>query len=54
MVKKRWIEWQQEDNNTLLVRWLNGPVQIYRAGTSYKDALAQEKSRTPAAHPEAT
>jgi predicted dehydrogenase len=50
--EKGGLEWQQEDNNTLLVRWPDGPDQIYRAGTSYLGPLAQENTRTPAGHPE--
>jgi predicted dehydrogenase len=50
--EKGGLEWQQEDNNTLLVRWPDGPDQIYRAGTNYLGSLAQENTRTPAGHPE--
>ncbi|MCH7403140.1 Gfo/Idh/MocA family protein [Belliella kenyensis] len=46
------LEWQQEDCNTLIVRWPNEPDQIYRAGTPYLSSLAQENTRTPAGHPE--
>jgi len=50
--EKGGLEWQQEDNNTLLVRWPDGPDQVYRAGTGYLGSLAQENTRTPAGHPE--
>ncbi|NVJ87591.1 MAG: Gfo/Idh/MocA family oxidoreductase [Algoriphagus sp.] len=46
------IEWQQEDNNTLIVRYPGQPAQIFRAGTGYLGSLAQENTRTPAGHPE--
>lgn len=46
------IEWQQEDNNSLIVRFPNQPAQIFRAGTGYLGSLAQENTRTPAGHPE--
>lgn len=46
------IEWQQEDNNSLTVRYPNQPAQIYRAGTGYLGSLANENTRTPAGHPE--
>lgn len=46
------IEWQQEDNNSLIVRYPNQPAQIFRAGTGYLGSLAQENTRTPAGHPE--
>ncbi len=46
------IEWKQEDNNSLLVKMLDQPTQIYRAGTGYVSSFAQHNSRTPAGHPE--
>lgn len=46
------IEWQQEDNNSLIVRYPGQPAQIFRAGTGYLGSLAQENTRTPAGHPE--
>jgi predicted dehydrogenase len=46
------IEWQQEDNNSLIVRYPSQPAQIFRAGTGYLGSLAQENTRTPAGHPE--
>ncbi|MBN7818133.1 Gfo/Idh/MocA family protein [Algoriphagus pacificus] len=50
--EKGGLEWEQELNNTLLVRWPDKPDQIYRAGTGYLGSLAQENTRTPAGHPE--
>jgi predicted dehydrogenase len=47
------LEWEQELNNTLTVRYPNVPAQIFRAGTGYLGSLAQENTRTPAGHPEA-
>jgi predicted dehydrogenase len=46
------IEWKQEDANSLLVKWLDKPVEIYRAGTGYLSAVAAHNCRTPAGHPE--
>jgi predicted dehydrogenase len=46
------IEWKQEDNNSLLVKMLDQPTQIYRSGTGYVSSFAQHNSRTPAGHPE--
>ncbi|MBN3520448.1 Gfo/Idh/MocA family oxidoreductase [Algoriphagus lutimaris] len=46
------LEWEQELNNSLLVRWPDQPDQIYRAGTGYLGSLANENTRTPAGHPE--
>jgi len=46
------LEWQQADANTLLVKWLDRPAEIRRAGTGYVGAAAHHNSRTPAGHPE--
>ncbi len=46
------IEWQQEDANTLLVKWLDKPVEVWRAGTGYLSSLAKHNCRTPGGHPE--
>ena len=46
------LEWQQEDANTLLVKWPGKPSEIYRAGTGYVGSFAKHNSRTPAGHPE--
>jgi len=50
--EKGGIEWQQADCNTLLVKWLDAPAQIYRTGTGYLLSHAKHNSRTPAGHPE--
>lgn len=47
------LEWTQQEPNTLLVKWLDKPTQILRAGTNgflAKEALFN--TRTPAGHPE--
>ena len=49
------IEWYQHEPNTLLVKWLDKPTQIYRAGGNnghYLSPLALHNCRTPAGHPE--
>jgi predicted dehydrogenase len=46
------LEWQQADANTLLVKWLDRPAEIRRAGTGYVSSFAQHNTRTPAGHPE--
>lgn len=50
--EKGGIEWKQEDANTLLVKWLDKPTEIYRAGTGYLSSFASHNCRTPAGHPE--
>jgi predicted dehydrogenase len=49
------LEWAQHEPNTMLVKWLDQPTQIYRAGGNYGDRLssfATHNSRTPGGHPE--
>jgi predicted dehydrogenase len=50
--EKGGLEWKQEDANTLLLKWLDKPVEIWRAGTGYLSSFAKHNSRTPAGHPE--
>lgn len=47
------VEWQQEDANTLLVKWLDKPTEVYRTGTPYLTSFAKHNCRVPAGHPEA-
>ena len=53
--EKGGVEWAQQEPNTLVVKWLDKPTQIYRAGTGYKAILSSyaiHSSRTPGGHPE--
>lgn len=52
--EKAGLDWQQEDANSLIVRYPDKPDQIYRAGSGvpYLSSLAIENTRTPAGHPE--
>lgn len=53
--EKGGLEWAQQEPNTLLVKWLDQPAQIYRAGAGYTDRLssfALHNCRTPGGHPE--
>jgi predicted dehydrogenase len=50
--EKGGLEWKQEDANTLLVKWLDKPAEIYRAGAGYLNSFAKHNCRTPAGHPE--
>jgi len=50
--EKGGIEWKQEDANTLLIKWLDKPVECWRAGSAYLSAYAKHNCRTPAGHPE--
>ena len=46
------LEWHQQEPNTLLVKWLDKPTEIRRAGSGYLSSAAQLNCRTPAGHPE--
>lgn len=46
------IEWAQMEPNTLLVKWLDKPTEIYRAGQPYLSDIAKANCRTPGGHPE--
>ncbi len=53
--EKGGLEWAQMEPNTLIVKWLDAPTQILRAGTNYTDRLssyATSNCRTPGGHPE--
>lgn len=50
--EKGGLEWQQNDANTLKVKLLDQPVQLYRTGSSYLGSSAAHNTRTPAGHPE--
>ncbi len=46
------LEWQQDDANSLIVRYLDKPAEIWRTGGGYTSATAQFNTRTPSGHPE--
>ena len=52
--EKGGIEWFQHDPNTLIVKWLEEPMQILRAGSNYGhlSSFATHNCRTPGGHPE--
>ena len=53
--EKGGIEWAQHEPNTLIVKWLDQPAQILRAGANYTSILssfATSNCRTPGGHPE--
>jgi predicted dehydrogenase len=53
--EKGGLEWAQHEPNTLLVKWLDQPMQVLRAGAGYTDRLspfATMNCRTPGGHPE--
>jgi predicted dehydrogenase len=46
------LEWAQQEPNTLILKWLDSPVQILRAGGHNLSNYAAFNSRTPGGHPE--
>lgn len=50
--EKGGMEWNQQEPNTLLVKWLDKPAEIFRAGSGYLSSFAKNNCRTPGGHPE--
>ena len=50
--EKGGLEWHQMEPNTLLVKWLDAPAQVYRTGNGYLSPIAIFNSRIPSGHPE--
>lgn len=53
--EKGGLEWAQHEPNTLILKWLDQPTQILRAGGNYGSVLspvAVANCRTPGGHPE--
>lgn len=46
------LEWHQNEPNTLLVKHLDKPTEIYRTGHDYLCEAAQACTHTPPSHPE--
>jgi len=46
------IEWHQKEPNSMLVKWPDQPMQVYRAANGYLGSAAKAATRTPPAHPE--
>ncbi|MEN9323959.1 MAG: hypothetical protein RL699_1739 [Bacteroidota bacterium] len=52
--EKGGLEWNQMEPNTLIVKWLDAPTQLYRAGSNYsqQSEFMTANCRTPSGHPE--
>src|SRR5579872_4692009 len=51
--EKGGMEWRQQEPNSLIVRWLDQPTQIFRAGVGYKEPLSSfttHNLRVPGGH----
>lgn len=50
--EKGGLEWRQEEPNSLVVRSLDKPKEIYRTGMGYLSDAAKKAARVPSGHPE--
>ncbi|CAN5493308.1 Gfo/Idh/MocA family oxidoreductase [soil metagenome] len=50
--EKGGLTWRQEEPNTLVMKWLDKPREIYRAGWGYTSEISRKSTRTPPGHPE--
>ena len=50
--EKGGLEWNQQEPNTLLVKWLDKPAEVFRAGSGYLSDITKNNCRTPGGHPE--
>lgn len=50
--EKGGLEWRQMEPNSLIVKWLDKPMQVYRTGFGPLCPEAQAHTRIPAGHPE--
>ncbi|MCK6692265.1 MAG: Gfo/Idh/MocA family oxidoreductase [Thermoanaerobaculia bacterium] len=50
--EKGGLQWRQMEPNTLVVKWLDKPTQLYRTGVGALYPEAQAHTRIPAGHPE--
>ena len=46
------LSWQQSDANSLVLRWLDRPLEVRRTGYAGIGAIAQQAARIPPGHPE--
>ena len=49
---KAGLEWSQQEPNSLIVRWLDKPMEVLRTGVGKLYPEAQAHTRIPAGHPE--
>lgn len=50
--EKGGLEWHQREPNTLLLKWPDQPMQVYRTANGYLGKAASAAARTPPSHPE--
>ena len=50
--EKGGLEWRQMEPNSLIIKWLDRPMQVLRTGVGNLYPEAQAHTRIPAGHPE--
>jgi predicted dehydrogenase len=50
--EKGGIKWHQMEPNTLIINWLDKPIEVRRTGNPYMSSIAKYNTRVPAGHPE--
>jgi predicted dehydrogenase len=50
--EKGGIEWDQQQPNTLVVKWIDRPTELYRTAAGYLSERAKMNTRLPMGHPE--
>jgi len=50
--EKGGLEWAQMEPNSLVVKWTDKPMEIYRTGTGFIGSASSVNTRTPGGHPE--
>src|SRR6187402_786679 len=50
--EKGGLEWHQKEPNTMLLKWPDQPMQVYRTANGYLGKNAAAATRTPPSHPE--
>lgn len=50
--EKGGLEWSQMEPNSLIVKWTDKPMEIYRTGTGFIGSASSVNTRTPGGHPE--
>ncbi len=46
------LEWSQMNPNSLILKWLKKPVEIYQTGSGFSETLSMANTRITAGHPE--
>ncbi len=50
--EKGGVEFNQMEPNTLIIKWLDKPIEVRRTGTGFVSEIAAYNTRVPAGHPE--